>query len=231
MDEIIKDRVNALINLCDNRKNQILNFVAYLEETGYFIAPASTKYHNNLETGLINHSLLVTEYLLNIKQTLFDRLSPIVANKIRLGVDSVWQSTFCKISDESCVIVGLFHDVHKVCDGFGRINYLSNVLKSGKVSDSKPYESNKEIMTVVGSYKGVALVSKYIDLYEHEFQAIACHDGQYISANREIALKEHPLTLMLHFVDMFSAILIEDKNSWLYRKVSDCVFAKLNENI
>ncbi|HPG60207.1 MAG TPA: HD domain-containing protein [Candidatus Wallbacteria bacterium] len=59
-------------------------------KTEYFIAPASTIYHLNIEHGLLYHSVGVTETLLKIKNALAPELE-----------------------DESCVICGLFHDAGK----------------------------------------------------------------------------------------------------------------------
>ena len=40
------------------------DMMEYLMAYGFFTAPASTKYHGNYEGGLLNHSRMVTEYLL-----------------------------------------------------------------------------------------------------------------------------------------------------------------------
>ena len=74
------------------RKKEIDAFVEMLEtKTTWLTSPASTRFHLNEEKGLLKHSVAVAENLLKFR----DFLAP-------------------KISDESCVIVGLFHDVGKV---------------------------------------------------------------------------------------------------------------------
>ena len=68
---------------------EFLKFMEFVEtETEYLTAPASTKFHLCKEGGLLEHSVNVAENLLKIKNT----LAP-------------------EISDESCVIVGLLHDL------------------------------------------------------------------------------------------------------------------------
>ena len=45
----------------DNRieNNKIQDFLAWLEKSDFFVAPASTKYHGNYAGGLCEHSLNV----------------------------------------------------------------------------------------------------------------------------------------------------------------------------
>jgi len=215
----LRGEISRLTRLCGGRREQVANLVGYLDKQGLYSAPASASYHSNHDGGLIEHSINVTRVLLILKSRLLDEYTG----------DFEWMSAASKrelphITDESCVIVGLFHDAHKVCDGFGRACYVPNVGKGGRVSEAKPYEVNKDMMAFSGAYKSVLIVSKYIGLYEHETQAIGGHDGQYISANRELALREHPLLLMLSFADLWSASLVENKESWLYKQTANVFF-------
>ncbi|OQA79816.1 MAG: hypothetical protein BWY32_01461 [bacterium ADurb.Bin243] len=89
-DQYIK-KFESLSSLVKKRKKQFDGFVKFLKsKTEYFIAPASTIYHLNIEHGLLYHSVGVTETLLKIKNALAPELE-----------------------DESCVICGLFHDAGK----------------------------------------------------------------------------------------------------------------------
>lgn len=63
-----------------------------LERLGFFKAPASTKYHGAYEGGLFDHSLAVTQSLVNLTD--------------RLGLK--WKRP------ESPFIVGMYHDLCKV---------------------------------------------------------------------------------------------------------------------
>jgi 23S rRNA maturation-related 3'-5' exoribonuclease YhaM len=69
--------------------NRFINMLR--SETTWLNSPASTKYHMNREGGLLEHSIGVAETLLQIRAV----LAP-------------------EISEESCVIIGLFHDIGKV---------------------------------------------------------------------------------------------------------------------
>lgn len=74
------------------RKKDFDDFIHFLEkETTWLTAPASIRYHLNIEKGLLQHAVGVTHCLLRIKNL----LAPM-------------------ISDEICVIVALFHDVGKI---------------------------------------------------------------------------------------------------------------------
>ncbi|MDP3106212.1 MAG: UPF0175 family protein [Candidatus Methanoperedens sp.] len=77
-----------------------------------------------------------------------------------------------EISEESCVIVGLFHDIGKV--GMpGKPYYLPEV-KNGMPTGA--YTINPEIVAMGLSLRSLYLVSQYIPLSDAEAQAIAYHD-------------------------------------------------------
>ena len=99
----LSDRYNALKLKIMDRKEPFERFVAMLEnETTWLTSPASTRFHLAEERGLLKHSVGVAETLLQFRGF----LAP-------------------KISEESCVIVGLFHDVGKL-GAPGKPFYLPN---------------------------------------------------------------------------------------------------------
>ena len=75
----------------DNSRITIQN-IQWLEDHGYFTAPASTKYHGAYEGGLFEHSVNVTNTLVSL------------TNDCNLK----WERT------SSPYIVGLFHDLCKI---------------------------------------------------------------------------------------------------------------------
>ena len=85
----LKDRV--IDTLVSTRREGMLNFIAYLVETDFFIAPASTKFHGSEEGGLLYHSWHVYQLLL-AKNEMFKT----------------------NIPKESLIIAGLLHDVCKI---------------------------------------------------------------------------------------------------------------------
>ena len=68
------------------------DLMEYLMAYGFFTAPASTKYHGNYEGGLLEHSYMVTKYLLTLTQD----------NHL------IWRKS------RSPYIVGMFHDLYKI---------------------------------------------------------------------------------------------------------------------
>jgi 23S rRNA maturation-related 3'-5' exoribonuclease YhaM len=160
------------------RKKDFEDFINFLEnKTTWLTAPASVSYHLSEETGLLKHSVGVAKTLLKLRELLAPELS-----------------------EESCVIVSLFHDV-------GKIGMPDNprYLKKG---DKFVYNKDQVEMQIAN--RSLYLVSKYIPLSDEESQAILYHDGQYIPENWFIAHKECPLTLLLTFADTWTAAVYEE---------------------
>jgi HD superfamily phosphohydrolase YqeK len=147
----MKERYDALRAKIHDRKEAVNRFINMLHtETTWLTSPASTKYHLNKEGGLLEHSIGVAETLLQLRAA----LAP-------------------EVSEESCVIVGLFHDIGKV--GMpGKPYYLPEV-KDGMPTGA--YSINPEIVAMGLSLRSLYLVSQYIPLSDAEAQAIAYHDG------------------------------------------------------
>lgn len=190
MESSIKNRYEALKVLVVNRKAQFDRLIAFMEEeTTWLTSPASTKYHLCNEGGLLEHSVNVAESMLKIREA----LAP-------------------EISEESCVIVSLLHDLGKV--GMpGNPQYLINEptekqQKYGYKPDA-PYRFNKDLTYLSVPVRSLYLASKYIDLTEQEVQAIVYHDGQYVEDNRSVAKNEEPLTLLLQYADSWSGFVVE----------------------
>ncbi|HOV25672.1 MAG TPA: HD domain-containing protein [Pseudobacteroides sp.] len=186
----INVRYEKLKEIVKERKEQFDELIAFMEnETAWLTSPASTKYHLCEEGGLLKHSINVAETMLKIKNA----IAP-------------------DISDESCVIVALLHDLGKV--GMpGRPQYLINEpsekqMKYGYKPDY-PYRFNKELTYLSVPVRSIYLAMKYIDLTEEEVQAIVYHDGQYVEDNRSCATHEAPLTLLLQYADSWSGFVIE----------------------
>ena len=181
----MEERYNKLLSKITERKPEVDKFIEVLHsETTWLTSPASTKYHLNKEGGLLEHSVGVAETLLRIR----DALAP-------------------EISDESCVIVGLFHDTGKI-GMLGKPYYLPE-MKNGKHTGA--YTINNDVVAMGLSLRSLYLVSQYIPLSDTEAQAIAYHDGMYVPEGRAVAHKETPLLLLLHWADMWTASVREKK--------------------
>jgi len=183
----LDERYCALKAEVGRRKKEFDAFVEMLEtQTSWLTSPASTRFHLNYEKGLLKHSVSVAENLLKFRDFLASR-----------------------ISDESCVIVGLFHDVGKV--GMpGKPLYIRNDNEWEVRNRNITYKRNSELSYMSLAARSLYLVSKYIPLSDAEAQAILYHDGQYVKDNRCIAHKEEILTLLAHWADYWSAHVCEE---------------------
>ena len=112
-----------------------------------------------------------------------------------------------EISDESCVIVALLHDLGKI--GMpGSPQYL-------KSEGEYPYSFNADLVYLSAPIRSICLALPYNELSEEEVQAIVYHDGQYIDDNASVARNEEPLTLLLQYADTWSGFVLEKKRQKL----------------
>ena len=184
----------TVINSYENLKQKVTlrrepfqTFIELLEgETTWLTSPASTRFHLSEEGGLLKHSVGVTETLIKFR----DNLAP-------------------GISEESCIIVGLFHDAGKL--GMpGMPLYLPNDNEWMVKNRGIRYKINPNVVAMGLAVRSLYLVTQYIPLSDAEAQAIAYHDGQYIDDNKIVAHKEDPLTLLLHWADYWTAHIYEE---------------------
>jgi len=186
----ILERYELLKEKVIERKVEFKSLMDFIEtETSYLTAPASSKYHLCREGGLLEHSVNVAETMLKIKSV----LAP-------------------GISDESCVIVALLHDLGKA--GMpGNPQYIPNEpsekQKAAGYGPSVPYHINKDMVYLSVPVRSLYLAGARFPLTDTETQAIVYHDGQYVDDNRSVATREEPLTLLLQYADNWSGFAIE----------------------
>ena len=186
-----EEKYNALFEKLLDRKEQVVKFKSFLEnETCWLTSPASTRFHLNIEKGLLIHSVGVAYNALRIKNL----LAP-------------------DISDESIVITALFHDLGKI--GLpGKPYYLPNDNKWEIEKRGINYRINPEIVTMNIAVRSLYLVSKHIPLTEMEAQAIVAHDGIYPVRggvnNLDYHHNECRLQMIVHFADKWPAAVEEE---------------------
>lgn len=183
----LMERYESLKNKVIERREEFRSLMEFIEnETDYLKAPASTKYHLCKEHGLLEHSCNVAENLLKIKNI----LAP-------------------DISDESCVIVALLHDLGKA--GMpGEPQYFKNDIENNAYSYSRiPYRFNNELLYLSVPIRSLYLVGARFPLTQEEVQAIVYHDGQYVDDNKSVAAREGKLTLLLQYADNWSGFIVE----------------------
>lgn len=181
---MIKKEIITILK--STKRKGIDNLIENMDEIGFFTAPSSGSFHGCCEGGLAVHSLNVWEFgflKLNLKD---------------MGIDiQEWK------------IASLLHDLGKA-SYHGKPNYVPNILKSGKASDTKPFETNKDRLYIPHEAVSIMIASKFIELTEEEEFAILYHNGMYTSLGRDISGKERPLQQALHFADMWCSRFLEN---------------------
>jgi len=190
----VSGRYEALKQKVAVRQTEFSKFIGFLEgETSWLTSPASTRYHMNVEGGLLMHSVGVAETALKLRYLLAPDLG-----------------------EESVVITALFHDVGKI-GGAGKAYYLPNDNLWEVRNRGRTYKVNPEIIAMNSAVRGLCLVSRFIPLTEEETQAIVAHDGLYPVrggvVNLEYHQKECRLLMLLQFADKWSAVVEEENRN------------------
>lgn len=162
-------------------RNQKL--LGYLNDSGFFTAPASTKFHGAYEGGLFDHSCAVTHRLVELTEN----------NGLR------WQR------NESPFIVGMFHDLCK-CDQY--VKKLPGPAALGLEYEKPVYEYNEQTILKGHGSKSVMILSQFINLTEEEMLCIRYHMGAYEKeewAEFDMAIRKYPNVLWTHMADMLAS--------------------------
>lgn len=171
-----------------NRSQNITRLYDHMVQSGFYKAPASTKYHLNIECGLAIHTAHV---MLN----LYD-------------LNSAFGSPYLS---ETLFLVSFIHDAHKVCDMFGNPQYIEQTSKWHREKLNENYKWNEEQFCIDSTFKSVLIAQKFLDLSSHEIQAILYHDGPFDDKFKKIQTHVYPLTVMLHMADLYAAFVQENE--------------------
>ena len=168
-------------------RDGIEELIRYLqEETDFFTAPASTKYHGAFAGGLLMHSINVCA-------------------ELRLDPNSKVYPT------ETLIIVALLHDI---CKANCYRTEKRNVKENGGWLEKQIYVFEDELPLGHGE-KSLYLASKFIKLSDEEAAAIRWHMGAFDCAFRggdrglNAAYEKYPLAVLLHMADMRATYLVE----------------------
>lgn len=159
----------------------------------FFVAPASTRFHGSYDGGLLEHSLNVYDCL-----------------KDYLQRDRVKETYGLSYNEESIAIVALLHDICKInCYKKG----FRNVKENGTWVQVPTYEYNDTLPYGHGE-KSVYMISGYMRLTREEAFAIRYHMG--FSGNEDArhvgsAFEMFPLAFALSTADMEATYFIESK--------------------
>ena len=184
-----KDKIFTLLML--TKRDGIEELLEYMDKAGFYSAPASTKYHGAEAGKLAEHSYNVYKCAIAIAKAL---------------QGEEWLNEEGNI--ESITIAALLHDLGKVGQ-FNKALYVPNILKTGQ-SKAQPFKKNDDLITLDHEVVSVILASKFIELTDEEQFAIAYHNGLYTPIGKfNLAGKERPLQMIIHFADLWASRVIE----------------------
>lgn len=197
-----QDYISA-INLINRNfdKNELIKM---LEETDFFEAPASTRYHNAVKGGLCEHSINVWKRLGDLDYIMNTNLDP-----------------------DSMAIVALCHDYAKI--NYYKLGYKNEKVysESGSKSDtmgrfdwvSVPTYNIRDTKDrfIYGNHEATseAIARMYIPLTLEESAAILNHHAGMGSDSAKNNIGEvytqNTLALMLHLADMLCSFVDENR--------------------
>lgn len=205
-----KERFEALVAKVNREgMDELMDYVR--NKSDFYTAPASARFHLCCEGGLLQHSLNVYDCLVAKKQ------------------NPIWKPILDEISEESLIIMALFHDLCKT-------NFYKKGYKNQKTYDSKKVDAAEswerkhdnggyyiwetvETYTIEDEYplghgeKSVLMLDRYIKLKKEELYAIRWHMGfteeksQYNTLDK--AMEKYPIVLAFNEADMEASKLLE----------------------
>lgn len=199
---IADSKAYVISKLKSTRRKGMKALLGYMEEGGFFTAPASGGNHLCCEGGLAAHTANVIRTAEKLGKALYSKEE---WKQIRYSV----------------YLVAALHDLGKA-GAWGKVYYGENMIKDGrptkanpeqryKRSESKPFEVNKELVHIDHPVLSVKEACRFIDLTEEEYFAILFHDGMYGSMAYYLKGHERPLQTLLHFADYWCAQFEEGK--------------------
>lgn len=158
----------------------------WLEQAGFYTAPASKSHHGAYGGALFDHSLQVTYELIQLTEKL----------------ELKWER------EESPAVVGMLHDVCKVED------YIMKEEMVGAKRDGSPRfgqvpDWNGERLWCGHGDKSLIMLMGHIDLTEEEKACIRYHMGSFTDQEEWEyyirAVEKYPNVLYTHMADMLAA--------------------------
>lgn len=176
-------------------RDGIEDLLAWLEKSDFFIAPASTRFHNSFPGGLAAHSLSVYKA--------FNKLLPGYCDALT------------NYTEETVAIVSLFHDICKT-------NYYKQGKRNvkdehGHWVEKTVYEIDEKFPCGEHADKSIIILQQYIKLTPDEILAIRAHMGGWDVSVKGGAhmigsiFEKCPLAVLLHVADMTSTYLCESR--------------------
>ena len=197
----MNEKKECFIELLRSTERQgIEEVITYLEESGFFIAPASTGHHLSYEGGLMEHSINVYDMAIAMR-------GPIVAMKPEMEE---------KMTKENIIIAALLHDVCKA--NIYKKTKKWDFAKDGTPEQKEKYTTNYSEMPVGHGEKSVIiLLGLGLKLTLDEMVAIRWHMGAWdlafqsyeAKSNINEAGNRHPLLALIQSADNMATHILE----------------------
>lgn len=203
-------RFEALLSSVN--RNGIDKLLGYIRNnTDFYKAPASTRFHLACEGGLLQHSLNVYDCLIAKKENL------------------IWKPILAGVPDESLIIMALLHDLCKA-NFYAEGTKNQKTYDADKVAAADPWQRKHDqagdyIWETVKTYqvddqlplghgeKSVMLIQCYIRLTMQEVMAIRWHMGfsdpkeNYNAIGK--AMEKYPVVLASYEADLEATKILE----------------------
>lgn len=185
--EIFKSRI---------KRHGSTELLKWLEESDFFDAPASTRFHLSEPGGLVKHSVHVYERLRELFVNEFNR-------------DHTGSLDLMDEDEEKIAVCGLLHDICKV-------NFYAVEMRNRKNDKGQwekyPFYVVKDQLPYGHGEKSVYIISKFMTLTEEEAMAIRWHMGPWQDGEKQTAgnaFEKYPLAVLTHIADLEATYLDE----------------------
>lgn len=178
-------------NIKRNGSERLLDYLTS-EQSDFFTAPSSSRFHGSYPGGLVQHSI-------NVYNCLKDYLS-------RENTKTLYGMNY---SDETIALVSLLHDICKI--NFYEVDYR-NAKNSKGQWERVPYYKINDTLPYGHGEKSVYIISGFMRLSREEAFAIRYHMGfSGVEDNNTIgkAFEMFPLALALNVADMEASYYLE----------------------
>lgn len=198
--DIKKNKAECLALLRSTGREGMEDMIIDLEKMGYFIAPASSHHHLNVEGGLVQHSLNTYRAALTIWE----------------GMKQFRPKLGSEVTKDNLIIACLLHDICK-CDIYKKNTKLKRGLFNLREESSSYTVSYDDFPMGHGEKSVILALAGGLEMYDSEMVAMRWHMGPW-RLNREdheemqcykAAADKYPLTIILHTADTLAARIIE----------------------
>lgn len=188
-----KENYDLFIQLLISTKRKgMANVIAWVEQSDFFTAPASARFHGSYEGGLLQHSLNVYKSLNIMSKGMTDSDLPV-------------------ISPETVVITALLHDICKA-----NTYKVAKRWRKNKQNQWEQYDTYEfsEVEPLGHGEKSVLILQRLgLELTEQEIYMIRWHMGGFDESRMAVsnAMSKFPEIAYIHAADLIATNIMDDK--------------------